>query len=115
MNMSLFLKNRQKDKTIDVGFVNADDGHLCVVLEKTAQWQDYPQYRDTWVHRLGADIISEANSVDERICEVLIEERRFRITSDDFQSSIQLEPCDGNEDEYLRARADRMTYMANRR
>lgn len=87
---------------IDVSFTEAHDKHICLVLEKKSSWDDFPFYLDKWRKLLSFEVLNEVNSVDERIAQVKLDNKMFWITYDDFQSSIQLEPCEGNEDEYLR-------------
>jgi len=73
--------------------VEMASGGLALVLEPSAEWSDFSKHSTNWAQKLKAKVLKNAViSIDECLQEVEIEGRKFWITYDDFQSSIQLEP-----------------------
>jgi len=75
--------------------VEMASGGLALVLESNAEWSDFSKHSTNWTQKLKANVLKDAViSTDECLQEVEIEDRKFWITYDDFQSSIQLEPSE---------------------
>lgn len=73
--------------------VDMASGGIALILESSAEWEEFPNYAKKWVDKLGAKAISKpVISVDECLLEVEVDCGFFWLTYDDFQASIQLEP-----------------------
>jgi len=71
------------------------------VLEELAGWEDYPRLAKKWISLLNATVIDEADSVDERIKVIEIEEHRFWLSYDDNISGVHLEPMKNESNDFV--------------
>ncbi|MCL4691170.1 MAG: hypothetical protein KJ060_01460 [Candidatus Hydrogenedentes bacterium] len=76
--------------------VNMASGGVALVLEPSANWEEFARYASVWADKLNAKRRADPIiSVDECLLEVQIDGGQFWITYDDYQSAIHLEPKDG--------------------
>jgi len=76
-------------------------GSQALVLADVVNWDEYPDLATQWITRLGAIVISRADSVDERITEIEIEGHRYWLSYDDNISALHLEPKDEHANQFL--------------
>ena len=70
-----------------------ESGGLSLVLEPSANWEQFPSVSKRWAQKLNAQCLSQpVVTIDECVLEVKISSGYFWITYDDYQSAIQLEP-----------------------
>jgi hypothetical protein len=77
-------------------------GHLCLEINNSVTWKDFPQFAEKLVSALGGNILDKTESVDMRMWKVSFPRCEVRLVYDDFPLGVTLESMSDDGDQFLR-------------
>jgi hypothetical protein len=82
------MKNIKLDK---LNIIKMASGHFCLELTEQISWDSFPEEAKKFLKLVNGEIIKTTDSTDIRIWEVIIREKKFNLTFDDYPVMMSLE------------------------
>lgn len=77
-------------------------GNLFLVLSENIGWEEFPDYAEDFIGKVGGKIIEKLDAVDVRIYKIKLKFVTLRLVYEDYPQMVSLESMDDSGDSVIR-------------
>ena len=88
-------------------------GNDSLELTQCISWTGFPRYATETINILGGEIINKADSVNERVWDVCVNDERFWLSFNDFGLGVSLDSQTRQSSKHIAAIRDRLQEWMN--
>lgn len=85
-----------------LGVSRMASGHLCLSLSESVAWEEFPDFVDALLGKIGGHIVQRDDAADMRLWTLELAGSSLRIVFDDYPAGVSLEASDDVGDEVIR-------------